>query len=72
MKHLPLSNAAFIAAETGFKEWLDILGYASITVYNLPNAVREFLYWLEEREFTRLNNVTGELLSDYYAPNWRK
>ncbi|MBS1600826.1 MAG: hypothetical protein JST75_21580 [Bacteroidetes bacterium] len=67
MKQLPLSNSAFVTAETGFKEWLDILGYAAITVYNLPHAVREFLHWLEVREFTGLHNITGELLSNYYA-----
>ena len=66
MKQLPLYNPAFIAAEKGFKDWLDILGFAPITVYNLPHAVREFLKWLEGRKYTCLTDVTADMIANYY------
>src|ERR1043166_4001001 len=66
MKHLQLNNPAFISAESGFKEWLEILGYVPITVYNMPNAVREFLHWLGEGGITTLAKINGDIIVDYY------
>ncbi len=40
MKQLPLQSPSFVYAQRGFAEWLDILGYAPTTVYNMPNACK--------------------------------
>jgi len=67
MKQLPLNNPAFISVESGFKDWLEILGYAPITVYNMPNGVREFLHWLGEGGITPLKEVNVDMIADYYC-----
>ena len=57
MKKLKLKTPAYQFLETAFGEWLDILGYAPTTVYNLPTQVREFLYWLEQRGITQIKAI---------------
>ena len=36
MKKLNLKNASYKVIVQDFKQWLDILGFAETTVYNLP------------------------------------
>ena len=52
MKKLSLENASFRYIEQSFREWLDILGYSEITVYNLPNMIRELLHYMESKGST--------------------
>jgi len=66
MKQLPLQSPSFAYAERGFGQWLDILGYAPATVYNMPNAVRELLHWMEAQGKTQLHQLTSVNISDYY------
>ena len=66
MKQLPLQSPSFAYAERGFKEWLDILGYAAITVYNMPTAIRELLNWMEGQGKMQLQQLTSINISDYY------
>ena len=66
MKNLPIKNPAYQYAESSFREWLDILGYASSTVYSLPNHIRELFYWMEQQEKTNLNQITRPLIKEYY------
>lgn len=66
MKQLPLQSPSFAYAERGFGQWLDILGYAPTTVYNLPNAIRELFHWMEGRGKTQLHQLTSVNISDYY------
>jgi len=66
MKQLPLQSPSFASAERGFGQWLDILGYAPTTVYNMPHAVRELLHWMEGRGKTQLHQLTSVNISDYY------
>jgi integrase/recombinase XerD len=66
MKQLSLQSPSYAYAERGFKEWLEILGYASTTVYNLPNAVRELLHWMESKGMKQLHQITSQLITDYY------
>jgi len=47
MKKLNLENASYRYLERSFREWLDVLGYAPTTVYNMPNLIRELFYYLE-------------------------
>ena len=66
MKKLKLYNESYNALLISFKEWLDILGYAETTVYNLPNHLREFFYWLEYQERTDINHITAQDVTNYY------
>ena len=66
MKKLPLQQASYNYLEKAFKEWLDILGYAQATVYNLPNILREFLYYLEQNNITQINQLTNSHIKSYY------
>ncbi|NCI45663.1 tyrosine-type recombinase/integrase [Sediminibacterium soli] len=66
MKQLPLQSPSYAYAERGFREWLDILGYAPTTIYNLPNAVRELFHWMEGKGWTQLHQITSINITDYY------
>jgi integrase/recombinase XerD len=66
MKQLPLQSPSFAYAERGFQQWLDILGYAPTTVYNMPNAAREFLHWMEQKGKTQLHQIASVNIADYY------
>jgi integrase/recombinase XerD len=66
MKHLPLESTNYNYLENAFKEWLDVLGYARGTVNNLPNAVREFLYFMEQNNRYKINQLTQQDIKNYY------
>ena len=58
MKHLSLNTPSFEALQTAFGEWLQLLGYASRTVYYLPGHLREF-FFLEAQGITDVKQVQG-------------
>ena len=66
MKKLLLQQASYNYLENAFKEWLDILGFVQATVYNLPTAVREFLYYLEQNNIHQINQIHHEHIKNYY------
>lgn len=66
MKQLPLQNTSFRYLEQSFREWLDILGYAPITVYNLPNLVRELLHYMEQKRYNNIKDLSPQLVHEYY------
>ena len=67
MKKLPIKSTHFQYIEKSFKEWLQTLGYNYQTVYQLPNYVRELLYWLEnEEEKKELEEISTPLITQYY------
>lgn len=66
MKKLPLQQTNYHYLENAFKEWLDILGFVQATVYNLPNATREFLYYLEQNNIHQINQINHQHIKDYY------
>lgn len=77
MKQLKIESENFQYIEHSFKQWLDILGYAGTTVYNLPNMLREFFYWLENGQcpvgieparapITHINQIKTEYVKQYY------
>jgi len=66
MKKLPLSNPSFRYLETSFKEWLDILGYAPSSVYNMPNHVRELLCYMEQKEYKHIKELTTQIIEIHY------
>jgi len=66
VKQLPIESENFQYIEHSFKQWLDVLGYASTTVYNLPNMLREFFNWLEKRNITNIKQIKAEHIKQYY------
>ena len=66
MKKLNLENASFRYIEQSFREWLDILGYSEITVYNLPNLIRELLHYMEGQRLNNIKDLTARTIEEYY------
>ena len=67
MKKLPLTCPSFHYLETAFKEWLDILGYAPMSVYNMPHLVREFFHYLEGQGRTHITQLQPADYAHYFA-----
>lgn len=77
MKNLSIKNHSYKVLLQEFKQWLDILGYAETTVYNLPIHLREFFNYLENRNINQLNHIQANHVTDYYKylksrPNQRQ
>jgi integrase/recombinase XerD len=77
LKNLTLNNHSYKVLLQDFKQWLDILGYAETTVYNLPNHLKEFFNYLECHGHSEINTITTQTVTDYYKhlqerPNQRK
>lgn len=66
MRKLLLQTTAYNHLEQGFKEWLDILGFSEMTVYNMPNIVREFLFYMEQNEVYSIREVTSKHIKEYH------
>lgn len=66
MKHLQIKSESFQYVEKSFREWLDILGYAPSTVYNLPNQIRELFYFLEQKGITQIQQIDIPNIKEYY------
>src|SRR5258708_26712549 len=67
MKSLALSNPSFRYLEESFKEWLDILGYASGMVYYAPLHVRELLYYLESEGIRDIRELDSIHIKSHYG-----
>ncbi|MCP4487486.1 MAG: tyrosine-type recombinase/integrase [Gammaproteobacteria bacterium] len=66
MKKLNLENASYRYLIESFREWLDVLGYAPTTVYNMPNLLREFLNYLESQRLSHIKQLETKHVYDYY------
>ena len=66
MKKLKLQNKVFKLFVANYKEWLDILGYAESTVYQLPNHLQEFFYYAEQKQIKTLTEITPKTIKNYY------
>jgi len=62
-----LQTNEYIRLEIGFQEWLAILGYAEVTVTNIPKYVCKFLHWLEQRGINKIHEVTPELVQEFFT-----
>lgn len=77
MKHLNLNNESYIEILKSFTNWLDVLGFAPTTVYNLPNHLKEFFHYLESKNIQKINQISTQNVTDYYGylkerPNERR
>lgn len=66
MKNLSLNNPHFEFIEKSFREWLAILGYSHHTIYNLPNHVRELLYYLEQNGRHHIKQLEVNDIREFY------
>lgn len=67
MKKLVLKNASFRYLEQSFKEWLDVLGYAPISVYNMPLQIRELLHHLEGENINSIKELDITHIQSHYS-----
>lgn len=67
MKKIQLNNAHFQYLETAFSEWLDILGYSEMTVYNQPSIIREFLHYIEKKGVRHISDISTQQFKGYYG-----
>lgn len=65
MKSLKLNNQQHIRLEQGYKEWLELTGYAATSVYGMPNYIREFLHYLEN-ENKPLETLSPQDINIYF------
>ena len=66
MKKLQLKNPSYAYLVSAFKEWLDILGHASSSLYTMPHILREFLHFLEQRGVPQITQLEGQHYQDYF------
>lgn len=66
MKLLPIVTPQYAYLEKGFREWLDILGYGSMSVYNLPHIVREFLHYQETKGIKEVRSIKQQDIKAYH------
>lgn len=66
MKQLQIKSESFQYVENSFREWLDVLGYAPSTVYNLPNQIRELFYFLEQKGISQVQKIDIPQIKEYY------
>ena len=66
MKKLELHNIQFTEALEQFKIRLQTQGTSEGQVYNKPNSVKEFLYYLEQNEITSLAKINQKLINQYF------
>ncbi|MCB9222848.1 MAG: tyrosine-type recombinase/integrase [Crocinitomicaceae bacterium] len=66
MKNLPLKSESFQYIEKSFKEWLDTLGYAPSTVYQLPNYIHEFFHYLEQNDIHHVTQIVQQHFTDHF------
>lgn len=67
MKKLSVKSQSFQYIEKSFREWLDVLGYAQSTVYQMPNSLREFFHYLEQNDITQITQLEVKQIREYYA-----
>ncbi len=77
MRKLILQNASYEYLEKGFGEWLDVLGYAQMGVYNMPNQLREFLHYLDKNGIKQISQLEQGHIKTYHQhissrPNQRR
>jgi integrase/recombinase XerD len=67
MKKLILNNSSYEYLEKAFSEWLDILGYCEMSVYNMPSIIREFLYFLNSQNVKQITQLEQKHYKEYFA-----
>jgi len=50
----------------GYKEWLDIIGYAKSTVNSLPQQLQPFFFHLKKEQVESLQEIPKSIIRSYY------
>jgi integrase/recombinase XerD len=66
MKNLVLNNSSYEYLEKAFAEWLNVLGYSKMSAYNMPNVIREFLYFLETNQVNHITELQQKHYKKYF------
>lgn len=66
MKHLIINNESYRELLKDFENWLDILGFASTTIYGLPLHLKEFFHYLEQININTINAIHTNHVTEYY------
>jgi len=66
MKKLVLKSQSLEHLQYAFTEWLDILGYSSHSIYNIPHLIREFFYFLEQNQCKEISHLQTKHYTDYF------
>ena len=66
MKSLLIQNTAFNTLLNSFKSWLSVQLYATDTIHNMPNHLREFFHYLEAKGHEGIEYITTNLVTEYY------
>jgi integrase/recombinase XerD len=66
MKHLKLYNQSYQEILKSFTNWLDVLGFAPTTIYNLPNHLKEFFHYLETHNIDKISHISTHNITNYY------
>jgi integrase/recombinase XerD len=72
MKRLPLKNTSFRYVEESFREWLDVLGYAPMSVKAMPRHVREMLHHFEQQGTTNINDIDSKGIKIYFEQHLKQ
>jgi integrase/recombinase XerD len=65
MKTLPIKHPDHVRLEKSLKKWLEVTGYAPMSVYNIPNSVREFFHYLEHNKLA-LDQLEARDINNYF------
>lgn len=66
MKKLVLKSQNLEHLQHAFTQWLDVLGYSSHSIYNVPHLVREFFYFLEQNQCSEISKLQPKHYRDYF------
>ena len=66
MKQLNIQTESYRYLCLAFGEWLQTLGYAPYTAYNLPSYIREFLNWLESNRIYDIQQLDVVHIKKHY------
>ncbi|WP_346882359.1 tyrosine-type recombinase/integrase [uncultured Algibacter sp.] len=66
MKKLELENTAFKSALEQFRIRLQTQGASTDQQYIKPNLVKEFLYYMEQNDKTKLSQINQKLVNNYF------
>lgn len=66
MKKIQLQNQSYQYLELAFKEWLDVLGYCGMSVYNIPTIIREFLHFLDTQGVSHIKQLQQKDIKNYH------
>lgn len=66
MQKLVLQTASYQYLEISFGQWLDILGHCPQSVTAMPLIIREFLYFLEQRNIVSIQQLQQKDLRAYH------